>query len=367
MNTSTRNSGIELLRLLAVTGIVAHHYVLYNAFDVNGKPWSINKAFLELVFSPLGKLGVVIFFIISAWFLCPKDLGFKNCIKRVWLLEREVLFWSLMLGASFSLLDSSFSMKSLMFSFIPIVSGQWWYVTSYVVFLLIAPFLTKGLRSLSQRDHQRLCILMLVMWSLISGLLPKVKLDMDGTVILFMFLYVLVSYWRWYGQPFTRLLSWQLFMAGYVITLVLTLLAVIAQMTFIPSLDVQAVTIGKAWSIQVLLMGFGLFSIFLNLHFSSRTINFLSRSAFAVYLLTEYPAMRALLWSQLFNLSRVFYSPYLPLIALETIFGIAALCILADLIRRGLFYLIIGRHPGCTFEFIWRKWVEKLEKLKGIV
>lgn len=41
-----------------------------------------------------GKVGVVIFFTISAWFFLDKEQTIKSNLKRIWILEREVLFWS---------------------------------------------------------------------------------------------------------------------------------------------------------------------------------------------------------------------------------------------------------------------------------
>lgn len=42
-----------------------------------------------------GKVGVVIFFSISAWFSLDREQTIKSNLKRVWIMERELLFWSL--------------------------------------------------------------------------------------------------------------------------------------------------------------------------------------------------------------------------------------------------------------------------------
>lgn len=39
-----------------------------------------------------GKVGVVIFFSISAWFFLDKEQTIKSNLKRVWIMERELLF-----------------------------------------------------------------------------------------------------------------------------------------------------------------------------------------------------------------------------------------------------------------------------------
>jgi hypothetical protein len=52
-----------------------------------------------------GKVGVVIFFSISAWFFLDKEQTIKSNLKRVWIMERELLFWSLTLVAFYLVFD----------------------------------------------------------------------------------------------------------------------------------------------------------------------------------------------------------------------------------------------------------------------
>ena len=90
-----RNSSIELLRIFAMLGIGARHSVHGNDFDVFKEPLSINKLWLEAILNPLGKVGMVIFFTISVWFLCDRTNTLSSCLRRVWIMEREILFWSI--------------------------------------------------------------------------------------------------------------------------------------------------------------------------------------------------------------------------------------------------------------------------------
>lgn len=92
-----RDSGMELLRIVAMLMIVAHHMVLHNQVRVWGYSFSAKRLLFETMFEGVGKIGVICFFLISAWFLCEKqDLSLKSSFRRIWLMERELLFWSLM-------------------------------------------------------------------------------------------------------------------------------------------------------------------------------------------------------------------------------------------------------------------------------
>ena len=61
-----RNSSIELLRVISMLMVVAHHFVVHNldnAWDINGD----SSRFLIAVFAaPLGKISIVSFFAVTA-------------------------------------------------------------------------------------------------------------------------------------------------------------------------------------------------------------------------------------------------------------------------------------------------------------
>lgn len=94
---SSRNSSIELLRIIVVYLIILRHFVGANGFSVWQMPLSVNKVIAEGVLFPLGKVGVVLFFLISAWFLCEGSTDIKACLRHVWMLEREILFYGLIM------------------------------------------------------------------------------------------------------------------------------------------------------------------------------------------------------------------------------------------------------------------------------
>lgn len=67
-----RNSSVEALRILAMLMIVASHCVMFSNLDVLTQPFGINKVLIETFLYSGGKVGVVAFFAISAWFLSDR-------------------------------------------------------------------------------------------------------------------------------------------------------------------------------------------------------------------------------------------------------------------------------------------------------
>lgn len=119
-----RNSSIELLRIIAMFMILAHHFIVHNGYDVLKLPLGPERIFFQLVMAGGGKVGVVIFFSISAWFFLDKEQTIKSNLKRVWIMERELLFWSLILVTFYLVFDrADLSMKLMVKSIMPLNTG----------------------------------------------------------------------------------------------------------------------------------------------------------------------------------------------------------------------------------------------------
>mgnify|MGYP002231691495 CR=1 FL=1 len=82
-----RNSSIELLRIIAMFMILTHHFIVHNGYDALKLPLGPERIFFQLVMAGGGKVGVVIFFSISAWFFLDKEQTIKSNLKRVWIMD----------------------------------------------------------------------------------------------------------------------------------------------------------------------------------------------------------------------------------------------------------------------------------------
>lgn len=93
-----RNSSIELLRLWSMLMIVGFHYVLNGGGAwISEQPVSVSKFIYQMIYMSGGWIGNFIFFVISIWYLLDRDLSLRSSLRRIWILERELLFWSLSL------------------------------------------------------------------------------------------------------------------------------------------------------------------------------------------------------------------------------------------------------------------------------
>lgn len=207
---SVRNSNIEMVRLIAMVMIVLNHSP-WNAFSyADASAGYIQRLGMTCIISFLsnwGGVGDCLFFIISAWFLCDEEQSYERNISRCWHLEKQLWFWSLSLFIGclivWHMRGEMPEMKTLaslgLKTMFPFAAKLWWYPTSYMLFLMACPLLTRGLRLLTRERHAALCVGLL----LIFGWTPAsvFPLDMSYSIVLFFYLYVLVCFVKWH-MPF---------------------------------------------------------------------------------------------------------------------------------------------------------------------
>ena len=265
--------------------ILMHHFIVHNGYDVLKLPLGPERIFFQLVMQGGGKVGVVIFFSISAWFFLDKEQTIKSNLKRVWIMERELLFWSLILVAFYLVFDrTDLGMKLMVKSIAPLSMGLWWYATAYAIFLALLPFLSRGLKALGREYHLALAATVLTIWGLLS-FIPGAQ-SLSDNVFGFIYVFILISAYKWYMKPFTTKQIWLLTGIGFGFFLLYT----VASATLSLMGHDMGIFITGSWKLPVVMVGFGMFLLFDRVTFHSRAVNRIAQSAFSVYLITDYAA-----------------------------------------------------------------------------
>ena len=302
------------------------------------------------------------------WFLLDRQNTLKSSLKRIWVLELELLFWSLALFAATLFLRkaglySGSVLKLAAHSVLPLTTSLWWYPTSYAMFLLLLQFLVTGMKALGERAHRSLSLIALLMWG-IAGLLPFTRNDLHGgSVLVFVYWFVLLSYYRWYMERIRAAICWKLILAGLGIEVVYCLaFSLVFAMTG-KGAGFQFFIFDN-WKIPSMPIGFGLFELLARREFHSRCVNCLAGSAFGVYLVHYHPAVKAL-WMNWLPLDKLYLSAH-PLAAITVcVLAIFACCLALDLVRQGLFAMTVdrNRNRGRWFELVWNKFTERTKPM----
>lgn len=364
-----RNSSIELLRLISMFMIVSCHYVRGYAAGEYGiwiakQPLSFNKFIFQVFYMSGGWIGDVIFFTISVWFLLDRHISVKNSFKRIWLLERELLFWSIVLCAVTFFTNAQDRAKApslAVQALFPLSFNIWWYPTSYALFLLFLPYASRGLQALGKKMHGSLVLSLLTIWG-VADFIPQITFNLEEeSVFVFLYLFILISYYKWYMKDFSNKTCILLIITGFAVNSVYWLLANLIYQHTGKLLTLQNYPLDH-WMITEIAIGFGIFLLFSRKEYYSKFINTLAGSAFGVYLIHSYPGIRDMLMSPA-PVSSVYNGPYPILMAFVCILSLYCFCLAFDLLRQGLFNFTINRKRGACFEKIYMLINKKIHSL----
>lgn len=209
-----RESSIELYKVIAIFLIVLSH-VIQTLTEPNyvlgiGEGTFINIAtattdlnvLLLALFRICGALGNNMFFICSAWFLVnSKKMSLKKVIHMildVWIINM-IVFWGLhAIGIQFQVSDT-------VRTFFPTTFANNWYITCYLLFYLIYPFLNRMLEQLNISEHFALTSFLFMIYFIIPVLpLEEINLFFANELVIFLATYVIVSFIKIYKNEWTE-------------------------------------------------------------------------------------------------------------------------------------------------------------------
>lgn len=209
-----RNSSIELLRILAMCGVVLLHY--NNASMGGGLKYAVgtNRVVLMLLES-LFICAVDLYVLISGYFLCTTTS--RKFFRPLELMLQVCLFGAL----KYALFSAEHTVEGLLEAMTP----NNYFVTLYVVLYLISPYLNQMLDRLSDHRFGIFAVLLLAVFSLwptlldlsaklsgdvYSGLSPVNAFESQRgyTIVNFVLMYIMGAYIRRNEEKMLRLSAW---------------------------------------------------------------------------------------------------------------------------------------------------------------
>ena len=161
-----RNSNIELLRIVAMLAIVAHHYVVNSTVGLLFDPVlpTANSVFLRL-WGIWGKTAINVFVLITGYFMCQSSLTAKRYMKILF----EIIFYSWVMWFVLAVCGYE-SITLLEFArrlfCIDILRGQNdGFVPAFMWMYLLIPSLNTYLRGASKRNLYATLAVLLLMFS----------------------------------------------------------------------------------------------------------------------------------------------------------------------------------------------------------
>lgn len=324
----SRNSSIELFRLILMSFIIGFHIISYGAFHPK-EPLHIadSNFFVATFFESVFVIAVNCFVLISGYFLI--NASREKFVK----IYTQVLTYSVGLSFVFAvyhcLAGIPVDYKELSCSIFPIVSKRWWFFTAYIVLFLASPMLNLVIGQFNKRRLQAIIGGMFAFF-VISPSIGFTVLEGRGfNFVHFIFLYFIGAYIRRY-ITFTKV---KIYFVGYLFSTT----GIIIYTCFLDTIGRNAgyITASFAYNnILVVAASIFLFGIFTNLKMGNhKTINSISVLVFGVYLFHEHPQIKAILYTDIFHCNKYSQTNLFVPNMLLTIFIVLAVGLVLEYLR----------------------------------
>lgn len=350
-----RESGIELLKLLAIFLIVLNHTVqkLHSSYVLY--PHLIQYATTEpadlvlVLFRYGGVLGNDIFFLCSAWFFCQsrgnKKRKLANMLAEVWVVSVVIA------AVSFVVLRGELSVKEIVYSLLPTTFSCTWYTTCYMIFYALYPVLNRLIAHLPRKVHLRCTLALFAVYLFLTNI--RADLFFGTNLMTWIAIYFLVAYIRQYHTDFadSKKANVYLLLGGLLAQLLLLGLTNFVGLR-ISAFSGRLLFWMKNCNPLLLAVAFALFNLFRRLRFKSRVINGLSSLSLLIYIIHENiilgTKVRPLLWDAVY---RHFGYAHLVLWALV----LAVVVFLSSMLLALVYRLVLQRPVERVSGFLYKK------------
>lgn len=156
-----RSSNIELLRIASMFMIILFHFSVHGAWPEGG-PLASDIAVEMLSFG--GKLGVNCFVLITGYFMLSGRLKLPSLLRI--LFETWFYSWSIV-TVCLLLQPELVTQEKLEKAVLPVVSGEYWFITCYICLMVVSPLLNLAWRHLQATGKSRVAAVGFVMLSLL--------------------------------------------------------------------------------------------------------------------------------------------------------------------------------------------------------
>lgn len=305
--TSPRSSGIELLRIIAMTLIVCGHF-FYHGFEHTLKLTSAYRAL-----APLHICGVNLFFLISGWF------GIRFSLRSLMRLVGITFFFSALNVGLLAVSGHEVEHKILYDLFLfPVSRGGYWFIMVYCALMILSPLLNAGIGNIG-RDRFNAFMLLFTFLTLYSCGLGGNYVNVNGyTIMQAVWLYLVATWLRHNVTLTSRIHSW-IFAAGFIVS------SAITSAGFCMTKDYKFINYNAP---AVACASICLFILFTRIELRNRVINMIAPAAFGCYLLQDglFGRQVAYKWMERTYLSIMSSYPGAPGILLTVVWVLGVLC-----------------------------------------
>lgn len=317
-NTETRDSGIELLRIIMMIQVIFLHLC-----GPGGYKSSIENLINDGFLSPIhyiiylfmwlsSRYMMILWFMFYGYFSIGKETSLRKTISRAKKMHSPMIFYGLIITLFFIItksLDIN-PVESIFNAFTPILSGTWYFMSNYILLTLIIPFINRSVKDISKKEYIYLLSFFIIVFiwricvtdvDILSNLFSTNNVFIAGSknFLTFLFMYLLGGYIKKYipEKQVNKYIYLGIFFLCTFINLVL-----------VQHNDAYSVNLaGRGDNPIIILQAIVLLLFARELKFKSKFINQVAKANIAVYLIHEHPLIREVLWETLPFMNKNFY------------------------------------------------------------
>lgn len=308
---AARNSAIELLKIVAIIGIILRHISggianpsVMHGFQTSLASWDLNHIFVQLTYF-LGPIGNNIFWICSCWFLVGDNRMSKRklfgMIVDVWLISIIILCFAL-----YDLGDA-IEKEHIKNSLFPTLFENNWFVTCYILMYAIHPLLNIIIKRLSQRGLFRTALSFAMLYIILSVLSPGHFFPSMPTI--WTAVYFIVAYIKLYLDQPSKNIRFNIMCIALSSAAIICSVATLNYIGTHTSLYINNVLL---WNCNenpfVIIFSISLFNLVRNYKFENKAVNYLAGLTLFIYLIHENLLLRTyyrpMIWNKIFDIDK---------------------------------------------------------------
>lgn len=193
LTSKPRSSNLELYRIVCMFLILSGHSV-FNSGLLPEVWCSLSpKALFVYSYGIWGKTGINCFLMITGYFMCNSNITVRKYLK-LWL---EIIFYNIFIGGIFFLTDyQGYIFSDFINNMWPIHSITDGFVSCFLLFYLLIPFLNRLINAIDSKLHRNLIILLLFIYTVLS-IIPNFQISFNY-ISWFSVIYLISAYIRRY-------------------------------------------------------------------------------------------------------------------------------------------------------------------------
>jgi surface polysaccharide O-acyltransferase-like enzyme len=325
-----RDSNFEFLRIVLIIMIICLHYIRHGGALKYLNSSNFNF-YITYAFESFSIIAVDCFILITGFFQINKKYQFKKIVD----LWTQVFFYSILISSIFWIIKlEPITIGNITRTLLPVITIRWWFITAYITLYCLSPFLNAALNSMDQNNHKKLLFALTFFFVILPTFCSSIVFFQDIYFLKnFILLYSIGAYIKKYDIVYKIN-----FIYIYILCCSFTFLISV----FIHTINKNNLSSFNYNSIMVELSAICLFMFFKNIKIDSPKINKVAASVFGIYLISDDPFVRKILYSKILHCADYYYSPFFLLHMIISLIGIFIFCLITETFRQQLFRIL---HP----------------------